>query len=121
MADRECVFVREVVNAVFSWQFLEGKVLNIVQILNTSEDVKTISLNQAKFNLFKGHLKFGHIRIPFLKFDTVFKMIMETIDILLNHILTYCITVDLETIVFKCKNRVCIEHLFDNKALLSSL
>ena len=57
----------EVVNAVFSLRFLEGKGLNIVQVLNTSEDVKTISLNQAKF---KGHLKFGHIRIPFLKFDT---------------------------------------------------
>ena len=45
-------------------------------------------------------------------------MIMETIDILLNHMLTYCITVDLETIV---KNRICIKHLFDNKALLTSL
>ena len=95
--------------------------MNIVQILNTAEDVKTMSLKQAKFNLFKGHLKFGHIRIPFLKFDTVFKMIMETIDILLNHILTYCMTVDLERIVLKCKNHVCIEYLVDNKALLSSL
>ena len=34
--------------------------------------------------------------------------------------LTYCITVDLRTILLKCKNRVGIEQLFDRKSLLSS-
>jgi len=48
-------------------------------------------------------------------------MIMETIIFLLNHILTYCITVDLVNIVLKCKYRVRIEQLFDRKSLLSSL
>jgi len=47
-------------------------------------------------------------------------MAMETIILLLNHILTYCITVDLGKIVLKCKYRVCIEQLFDRKSLLSS-
>jgi len=45
---------------------------------------------------------------------------METIIVLLNHMLTYCITVDLRTIVLKCQNRVRIEQLFDRKSLLSS-
>ena len=49
-----------------------------------------------------------------------YKMTMETIIFLLNHMLTYCITVDLENIVLKCKYRVCIEQLFDRKSLLSS-
>ena len=43
-------------------------------------------------------------------------MTMETIIFLLNHILTYCITVDLGKIVLKCKYRVRI----DRKSLLSS-
>jgi len=47
-------------------------------------------------------------------------MTMETIIFLLNHMLTYCITVDFGTIVLKCKNRVHIEHLSDRKSLLSS-
>jgi len=47
-------------------------------------------------------------------------MTMETIILLLNHTLTYCINVDLGNIVLKCKNRVSIEHLFDRKPLLSS-
>ena len=46
---------------------------------------------------------------------------METINILLNHMLTYCITVDLGKIVLMCKYRVRIEHLFDRKSLLSSI
>jgi len=47
-------------------------------------------------------------------------MTMETIIFLLNdHMLTYCIIVDLRTIVLKCKNLVCIENLFDRKFLLS--
>ena len=33
-------------------------------------------------------------------------------------LLTYCITVDLGTIMLKCNNHVRIEHLFDNKSLL---
>ena len=33
---------------------------------------------------------------------------------LLNHMLTYCITVELGKIVLKCKYRVGIEQLFDN-------
>jgi len=44
------------------------------------------------------------------------KMAMETIIVLLNHMLTYCITVDLGKIVLKCK----FEQLFDRKSLLSS-
>jgi len=48
-------------------------------------------------------------------------MTMETINFLLNHMLIYCTTVDLGTIVLKCNNRVRIENLFDNKSLLSSL
>ena len=47
-------------------------------------------------------------------------MTMETIIFLLNHMLTYYITVDLGKIVLKCKNRVRIEQLFDRKSLLSS-
>ena len=47
-------------------------------------------------------------------------MTMETIIFLLNHMLTYCITVDLGKIVLKCKYRVRIEQLFDRKPLLSS-
>ena len=47
-------------------------------------------------------------------------MTMETIFFLQNHILTYCITVDLGKIVLKCKYRVRIEELFDRKSLLSS-
>jgi len=47
-------------------------------------------------------------------------MTMETIIFLLNHMLTYCINVDLGKIVLKCKNRVLIEHSFDRKSLLSS-
>ena len=39
---------------------------------------------------------------------------METIIFLLNHMLTYCINVDLGKIVF----RVRIEHLFNTKSLL---
>ena len=46
---------------------------------------------------------------------------METINILLNNMLTYCITVDLGKIVLMCKYRVRIEHLFDRKSLLSSI
>jgi len=45
---------------------------------------------------------------------------METIIFLLNHTLTYCINVHLGKIVFKCKNRLRIEHLFDRTSLLSS-
>ena len=44
----------------------------------------------------------------------------KTIIFLLNHMLTYCVTVDLGKIVLKCKYRVRIEHLFDRKSLLSS-
>ena len=40
-------------------------------------------------------------------------MTMETIIFLLNHMLTYCITVDLGNIVLKCKYRVHIDQLFD--------
>jgi len=47
-------------------------------------------------------------------------MTMETIIVLLNHTLTYCINVDFGKIVLKCKYRVCIEQLFDRKSLLSS-
>ena len=47
-------------------------------------------------------------------------MTMETIICLLNHMLTYCITVDLGNIVFKCKYPVRIMQLFDRKPLLSS-
>ena len=43
-----------------------------------------------------------------------------TIIFLLNHMVTYCITVDLGKIVLKCKYRVRIEQLFDRKPLLSS-
>jgi len=37
-------------------------------------------------------------------------MTMETIIFLLNHMLTYCITVDLGNIVLKCKYRVHIDQ-----------
>jgi len=37
-------------------------------------------------------------------------MTMETKNFLLNHILTYCFTVDLGKIVLKCKHHVHIEH-----------
>ena len=47
-------------------------------------------------------------------------MTMETKIFLLNHMLTYCIIVDLGKIVLKCKYRVRIEQLFDRKSLLSS-
>jgi len=47
-------------------------------------------------------------------------MTMETIIFLLNHMLTYCITVDLGKIVLKCKYHVRIEQLFDRKSLLPS-
>ena len=47
-------------------------------------------------------------------------MTMETIIFLLNHMLTYCITIDLGNIVLKCKYRVRIDRLFDRKSLLSS-
>jgi len=47
-------------------------------------------------------------------------MTMETITLLLNDTLTYCINADLGKIVLKCKHRVRIEHLFDKKSLLSS-
>jgi len=47
-------------------------------------------------------------------------MTMKTIIFLLNHLLNYCITVDLGKIVLKCKYRVRIEQLFDKKSLLSS-
>ena len=43
-------------------------------------------------------------------------MTMETMNFLLNHMLTYCITVDLGNIVLKCKFRVHIEQLFDRKS-----
>ena len=46
-------------------------------------------------------------------------MTMETKIFLLNHILTYCITVDLGKIVLMCKHRVRIAQLFDRKSLLS--
>jgi len=45
-------------------------------------------------------------------------MTMETIIFLLNHMLTYCITVDLGKSVLKFKYRVRIEQLFDRKSLL---
>jgi len=45
-------------------------------------------------------------------------MTMKTIIFLLNHMLTYCITVDLGKIVLKCKYRVRIEQLFDRISLL---
>jgi len=44
-------------------------------------------------------------------------MKMETIIFLLHH---YCINVHLGKIVFKCKNRLRVELLFDRKSLLSS-
>jgi len=47
-------------------------------------------------------------------------MTMETIIFLLNHILTYCITVGLGNIVSKGKYRVRIEQSFDRKSLLVS-
>jgi len=47
-------------------------------------------------------------------------MTMETIILQLNHMLTYCITVDLGNLVLKFKYRVLIEQLFDRKTLLSS-
>jgi len=47
-------------------------------------------------------------------------MTMETIIFLPNHMLTYCIPVDLGNIVLKCKYRVRIEQLFDRRSLLSS-
>jgi len=47
-------------------------------------------------------------------------MTMETIIFTLNHMLTYCINVDLGKIVLKCKSSVRIEHLFDRKSLLST-
>jgi len=47
-------------------------------------------------------------------------MTMETIIFLLNHMLTYCITVDLGKIMLKCKYRDRIKQLFDRKPLLSS-
>jgi len=46
-------------------------------------------------------------------------MTMETIIFLLNHMLTYCITVDLGNIVLKCKYRVHIEQLFELRPLIS--
>ena len=45
-------------------------------------------------------------------------MEMETILFLLNHILIYCINVDLRKIVLKCKYRVRIEQLFDRKSFI---
>ena len=49
-------------------------------------------------------------------------MTMETIIFLLNlnHMSTYCITVDLGNIMLKCKYRVRIEQLFDRKSVPSS-
>jgi len=41
-------------------------------------------------------------------------MTMESIIFLLNPNMTYCITVDFGTTVLKCKNRVRIEHLFED-------
>jgi len=38
-------------------------------------------------------------------------MTVETIIFLLNHMLSYCINVDLGKIVLKCINRVRIEHV----------
>jgi len=43
-------------------------------------------------------------------------MTKETIILLLNHTLTYCITVDLGKIVLKCKYQVRIKQLFDRKS-----
>jgi len=43
-------------------------------------------------------------------------MTMETIISLLNHMLTYCNTVDLGNSVLKCKYRVRIEQLFDRNS-----
>jgi len=48
-------------------------------------------------------------------------MTMETIIFLLNHLLTYCITVDLENSVLKCKYRVRIEQLFDRNNIVISV
>jgi len=48
-------------------------------------------------------------------------MTMETKIFQLNHMLTYCTTVDVGNIVLKCKYRIRIEQLFDRKSLLSSL
>jgi len=47
-------------------------------------------------------------------------MTMETIIFILNHMLTYCFTVDLGNIVLKCNYRARIEKVFDRKSLLSS-
>jgi len=47
-------------------------------------------------------------------------MTIEKIIFLLNHMLTYCITVDLGNIVLKCKYSVRIKQLFDRRSLLSS-
>ena len=49
--------------------FLGWKWLNIVQILNTSNDVNQNDLNRAKIDQVKDHPKSGHIRIPFRKFN----------------------------------------------------
>jgi len=46
-----------------------SKGLDIVQILNTSNDVTQNGLNRAKIDKVKDHPKVGHIRIPFLKFN----------------------------------------------------
>ena len=60
------VFVAFLVNTGI---FFGGKWFNIVQILNTSNDVNQNGLNRAKIDQVKDHPKFGHIRIPFLNFN----------------------------------------------------
>ena len=62
--DRVCVVF--LVNTEFVFW---GKGLIIVQILNTSNDVDLNVLNRAKMDKVKDHPKFGHIRIPFHKFN----------------------------------------------------
>ena len=61
--DRFCVAF--LVNTGF---FGGWKWLNIVQILNTSNDVNKNGLNRAKIDQVKDHPTFGHIRIPCRKF-----------------------------------------------------
>jgi len=50
--------------------YVLGEWLNIVQILNILNDVNKNGLNRAKIDQVKDHPKFGHIRIPFRKFNT---------------------------------------------------
>jgi len=53
-------------------------------------------------------------------FDNILIRFVVRHILLLNHMLTYCINVEVGKIVLKCKNSVRIEHLFKRKSLLSS-